>query len=102
MKSGEVGEWALEGVLDELVRIHRSMKDRQFAFILGAGASFSSGIPTGHHLAQRWLKDLHLRECVDKRPLQEWIAGCGIGSGSLTWETAADHYSDLFEVILLG
>lgn len=97
MPKADVGEWTVEGVLDELARIHRSMKDRQFAFILGAGASFTSGIPTGHHLAQRWLTDLHLRECVDGRPLNEWIADCGIGSGSLTWETAAEHYPEVFE-----
>ena len=90
---------ALDGVLDELDRIHRSMKDRQFAFILGAGASFTSGVPTGHHLAQRWLRDLHLRECVDQRPLQDWVASCGIGNsnGTLTWDAAADHYPLVFE-----
>ena len=97
MADEAVTEWALDGVLDELARIHNSMKDRQFAFILGAGASFTSGIPTGHHLAQRWLKDLHLRECVDQRPLHEWIASCGIGKGSLTWDTAANHYPQIFE-----
>ena len=64
---------------------------------MGAGASFTSGIPTGHHLAQRWLKNLHLRESVDERPLEEWISGCGIGTGSLTWNSAADHYPQIFE-----
>ena len=97
MVNEAVVEWALDGVLDELARIHNSMRDRQFAFILGAGASFTSGIPTGRHLAQRWLNDLHLRECVDQRPLYEWIASCGIGKGSLTWDTAADHYPQIFE-----
>lgn len=92
-----VTEWTLEGVLDEMERIHGSMKDRQFAFILGAGASFTSGIPTGQHLAQRWLKDLHLRECEDGRPLEEWITHCGVGEGGLTWQTAAEHYPQIFE-----
>ncbi len=90
-------EWVLDGVLDELSRIDKTMKDRQFAFILGAGASFTSGIPTGRELAQRWLRDLHMRECVDQSPLEEWIAGCGIGSGKLTWQSAADHYPQVFE-----
>lgn len=93
----KVAEWTLEGVLDEMERIHGSMKDRQFAFILGAGASFTSGIPTGQHLAQRWLKDLHLRECTDGRPLEEWLTDCGVGQGKLSWETAAEHYPQIFE-----
>ena len=93
----KVTEWTLEGVLDEMERIHGSMKDRQFAFILGAGASFTSGIPTGQHLAQRWLKDLHLRECADGRHLEEWLTDCGVGQGKLAWETAAEHYPQIFE-----
>jgi Tfp pilus assembly protein PilF len=91
-----VPEWTLDGVLDELVRIDKGMKDRQFAFILGAGASFTSGIPTGRDLAQRWLKDLHSRECFDGRSLQDWIANCGIGEGKLSLQTAADHYPQIF------
>ncbi|AZZ75776.1 hypothetical protein CCX46_11615 [Pseudomonas sp. RU47] len=97
MASFEVTEWTLEGVLDEMKRIHNTMKDRQFAFILGAGASFTSGIPTGQHLAVRWLKDLHLRECSDGRPLENWMAGCGVGDGTLTLEAAAEHYPQIFE-----
>ncbi|MBX8567653.1 tetratricopeptide repeat protein [Pseudomonas cichorii] len=95
MADSDVTEWTLDGVLDEMARIHSSMKDRQFAFILGAGASFTSGIPTGQHLAQRWLKDLHLRECADNRSLDEWIASCGVDN--LTLETAAENYPRIFE-----
>jgi len=93
----EVTEWTLEGVLDHMARIHDAMKDRQFAFILGAGASFTSGIPTGQDLAQQWLKDLHLRECSDGRSMDQWITECGVGNGGLTWETAAEHYPQIFE-----
>ena len=70
MAASEVTEWTLDGALDEMKRIHNTMKDRQFAFILGAGASFTSGIPTGQDLAERWLRDLHLRECSDGSPLE--------------------------------
>lgn len=97
MAGMEITEWTLEGVLDEMEVIHGAMKDRQFAFILGAGASFTSGIPTGQGLAQKWLKDLHLRECSDGRSLEQWIAECGIGNGELTFQTAAEHYPQIFE-----
>lgn len=97
MENLAVAEWTLDGVLDEIGRIHDSMKDRQFAFILGAGASFTSGIPTGQDLAQKWLTDLHLRECADGRSLDEWVTECGVGNGKLTWETASEHYPQIFE-----
>lgn len=97
MTNLDVTEWTLAGALDEMKRINDTMKDRQFAFILGAGASFTSGIPTGQILAQRWLKDLHLRECADGRSLEQWMTGCGVGKDELTWETAAEHYSQIFE-----
>jgi len=97
MAAFEVTEWTLDGVLDEMKRIHNTMKDRQFAFILGAGASFTSGIPTGQHLAERWLKDLHLRECSDGRSLENWIAGCGVNDGDLTLQAAAEYYPQIFE-----
>lgn len=97
MTESRVTEWTLDGVLDEMKRIHLTMKDRQFAFILGAGASFTSGIPTGQGLAQRWLKDLHLRECADESPIEQWIAGCGISDGELTIQNASAYYPQIFE-----
>ncbi|QDH64173.1 SIR2 family protein [Pseudomonas azotoformans] len=97
MADSRVAEWTLDGVLNEMEVINDAMKDRQFAFILGAGASFSSGIPTGQGLAEKWLRDLHLRECADNRSLEQWIVECGVGNGGLTLETAAEHYSQIFE-----
>jgi len=43
-------ELPLEGFLDELTNIHNNIDDRGLAFILGAGASVSSGIPAGSTL----------------------------------------------------
>ncbi|AHG43498.1 hypothetical protein N018_04980 [Pseudomonas syringae CC1557] len=97
MPHNEVQEWTLEGVLDELARLDGSMHDRHFAFILGSGASFSSNIPTGKDLAQRWLTDLHLRECRNGQSIQEWTKESGIGNGELTFETAAEFYPQIFE-----
>ena len=93
----EVQEWTLEGVLDELARINASMHDRHFAFILGSGASFSSNIPTGKDLAQRWLTDLHLRECRSGESVEEWTKNSGVIKGNLTFDTAAEFYPQIFE-----
>jgi len=97
MTDDAVDEWTLDGVLAELAQIHDTMNDRHFAFILGAGASVTSGIPSGDNLARSWLADLHLRECADERSLEEWLPGCGIGHGALTLATAAQHYAHIFE-----
>ena len=45
-------EWTVAGVLDELVKLHSSMPDRALAFVLGSGASVSSGIHTGKTMAE--------------------------------------------------
>jgi Tfp pilus assembly protein PilF len=97
MAESGVTEWTLDGALAEMHVIHNAMKDRQFAFILGAGASFTSDIPTGQGLAEKWLKDLHLRECADGLSLEQWISKCGIGLGNLTLQTAAEYYPQIFE-----
>ncbi|MBS7416341.1 hypothetical protein [Pseudomonas syringae] len=97
MDVSDIAEWTLDGVLDDLSRIHSSMRDRQFAFILGAGASVSSGIPTGQQLAERWLKDLHLRECLDGRSMDEWLRTSGLGDVNLKLDNAAEYYPQIFE-----
>ncbi len=95
--TNSVPEWTLDGVLAELAGIHASMTDRQFAFILGAGASFTSDIPTGKHLAQRWLKDLHLRECDDGSDLDDWLSQAWPSASGLSHDTADQHYPQIFE-----
>ncbi len=92
-----VQEWKLDGVLDELAKIDESMKDRSFAFILGAGASFKSGIPTGKELARRWLHDLHKRECLDDAKLDDWLKSGALGIDGVCLERAAEYYSQIFE-----
>jgi protein O-mannosyl-transferase len=51
--------WTTTGLLEHFMQVHRQMADRAFAFLLGSGASKSSGIPTGGELVQQWLCELH-------------------------------------------
>ena len=51
--------------------IHRKSDTRKFCFILGAGASYPSGIPTGEMLAKKWYKKIIER--TDKVKVEEWI-----------------------------
>lgn len=92
-----ITEWSLDGILDDIKRIDQTMKDRQFAFILGAGASRTSGIPTGQQLAKKWLEDIHLRECLDHRSLEEWLNESQIIHETLTIQNAAEFYPQIFE-----
>lgn len=97
MDSINVCEWTLDGALDDIKQIHNAMRDRQFAFILGSGASVSSGIPTGQHLAEKWLKDLYRRECLNGATFETWLTTCGIGGTALTLQSAAEYYPQIFE-----
>lgn len=90
-------EWKLEGVLAELANIDKKMADRSFAFILGAGASISSGIPSGADLARRWLKDLHCRECLDDALLDAWLMSNPLDIDGLSVGNAAEFYPEIFE-----
>lgn len=95
-----IDEWNLDGVLRELEKFHSTMDDRQFAFILGAGASASSGIPTGHALAQQWLEEIHQRECLDKElNLHTWLDSeqSGWRDKEIKIEEAGSHYPTIFE-----
>jgi hypothetical protein len=48
----------VDGFVREFERIHRTMKNRRFAFILVAGASKSSGIKTTGEFVREWIEIL--------------------------------------------
>ena len=92
-------EWSAEGLLDEIQKLDANMKDRSLAFILGAGASITSGIPAGGTLAQTWLKEIHLRQCLtpSDQELEIWAAK-RLNVPNFRLSDAATHYSRIFEL----
>ena len=92
-------EWSAEGLLDEIQKLDTTMKDRSLAFILGAGASITSGIPAGGALAQTWLKEIHLRQCLtpSDQALEAWAAE-KLNVPNFRLAEAATHYSRIFEL----
>lgn len=89
-------EWTLEGFLDEIKKINHTMEDRSFAFILGAGASVSSGIPAGGFFAKKWMEELYQRQCLDKSiPLETWVKDKI--HPELDTKNPAAHYPKIFE-----
>ena len=92
-------EWTADGLLDEIKKLDANMPDRALAFILGAGASVTSGIPAGGALAQTWLKETHLRECLtpDNQEIESWAAK-KLNIDNFRFDDAATHYSKIFEL----
>lgn len=91
-------EWSAEGLLDEIKALDAKMKDRSLAFILGAGASVSSGIPAGGKLAQAWLNEMHLRQCLDPHHSVEAWAADQLDVPGFRLVDAATHYAKIFEL----
>lgn len=56
--------------------IHNKSGSRKFCFIIGAGASISSGIPTGADLAHRWYDEL--KEMMSESDFNSWKIKMGI------------------------
>ena len=96
-KKANVTEWNLDGALDVIANIHKDMEDRSFAFILGAGASVTSGIPSGGTLAKRWLEELHKLECRDGGEIEDWVKSGALGIDDLTMDRAAEFYPQIFD-----
>jgi len=65
-------------------------KDKKYCFILGAGASKQSGIPTGAELVKQWMADLNKMLPVDQ--LKQWKSEKKILDDNL-----AEHYSEIYD-----
>lgn len=75
---------------------HYAVSERPFCFILGAGASKESGIPTGGELVERWLKELHAEEDFQERPPEEWATAQNLKIEGFDYKNAAHSYPDVY------
>src|SRR5882757_9786394 len=64
--------------------------DKKFCFVLGAGASKSSGIPTGGELAKEWFEQMP--GIYPLAELNKWIEDKKINAGDL-----ATSYCDIYD-----
>lgn len=90
-----VDRWTEAGLVEEVRTLHATMQDRRFAFVLGAGASFTSGIPLGGDLARRWVEELFARE--GSGSLEAWATGENLRIPGFSWADAPTFYPQLFE-----
>ncbi len=67
----------------------KERKGKKFCFILGAGASKTSGIPTGVEMVEEWLK--RIKE-EDENDYNNWVK-----EKKIKIDEAASHYSDIFD-----
>jgi Tfp pilus assembly protein PilF len=93
-----IEEWTVDGLINEITQNHDYMPDRALAFILGAGASISSGIPAGGHLAKMWLEEAYLRKCLDKKVTLENWAKSELKEPTFQLNETATYYSKIFEL----
>ncbi|MCK5734348.1 MAG: hypothetical protein KAI38_09180, partial [Candidatus Latescibacteria bacterium] len=92
-------KWTAVGFLDEFMRIHQTMEDRSFAFLLGAGASVTSGIPAGGTLARRWVEELYRRHVGENAEisLADWATPENLGIPGFRLDQAATFYAQVYD-----
>ena len=84
------------GFLTEFLNQHSQRADRPFCFILGAGVSRSSGIPTGGEMADIWLREIYEAENFDGLPLETWAAPERLGIPEFAIGQLARFYPQLY------
>lgn len=90
-----VTTWTPQGFVDYVRDVDAHRDDRRFCFVLGAGASRSSGIPVASELARRWIADLHRRASPDV-PLAAWLSAGGLGIPDFDPKDPARFYPEIY------
>lgn len=69
--------------------IHTNTENRKFCFVIGAGASYKSGIPTGGQLAKKWYNEIKAR--FSSEELDNWVKEVSLDKNDL-----AAHYGSIY------
>lgn len=86
----------LAGLCEEVVQRYSRRKTHRYCFLLGAGASVASGIPSGVTLAKQWLAEIHRRECFSGHTLAEWSKQKFGPDFNSEWP--GERYSDIYDL----
>lgn len=76
-------------------------RKRPFCFILGAGASFQSGIPTAGTLVDEWLRDIYSRASSPLR-LEDWATAENLEITGFSYAHRNEYYSAIFDLRFRG
>ena len=66
-------------------------ESKKFCFILGAGASAASNIPTGKELAEKWFKELKTK-ILEEKEFNKWMQSKNIDENNL-----AKDYGQIYD-----
>lgn len=89
-----VRKLTIDGLCEEVVQRYTRRPTHRYCFLLGAGASVASGIPSGETLAKQWLIETHRRECFTGQPLADW-AKAQFGA-DFDHDHPGDRYSEIY------
>jgi protein O-mannosyl-transferase len=81
------------GFVEEIRHIHETMPDRRFCFVLGAGASKTSLIPTAGELGLEWLKKIHIEDGGQPDAFADWLDNADHGIEGLSKKTKMSDIS---------
>ncbi len=90
-------EWSQQGLVEHIYDQDRKMHDRRFSFILGAGASISSGIPDAGKLCRRWITELYMRHASTGMPIDAWATAENLEIEGFSWHEPAEFYCHIYK-----
>ena len=94
----ELRRWKAAGLAQEFKQVNRTFPERRFCFLLGAGASSQSGIPTGARLVDNWLSEIRERESEPSQvPISEWATEDVLGIEGFNFADRAQHYPSIYQ-----
>ena len=86
------------GFVEEFANIHTTMPNRRFAFILGAGASKSSGIKLASEMVGEWVSILHRRAPdAEGQAVADWASAATLGIAEYDPRDPAASYPALYQ-----
>ncbi len=91
-------ELTSSGFIKRVHRLHSNNLDKpRYAFLLGSGASVSSGIPSAKTLAEQWLNEMYeeRKEADETRSRNEWVKDF-LQIEDFNPDDLAQHYSDIY------
>src|SRR6185437_12491253 len=90
-------ECTLDGLVEHFDFVHHKMLDHKFAWVLGAGASYASGIPLGNQLVDRWINTMHVHEDHKKMSIEKWATADQLGIPGFNYKDRESSYSKIYE-----
>jgi protein O-mannosyl-transferase len=88
---------SLDRFLARLQERDRQPRHRPFCFVLGAGASVQSDIPTGAQLIDRWLSEMQRQEGVRDESLADWTVRRFGRLRGFSFSRRAEYYGQIYE-----